>query len=161
MKSFFYILIASILFACNSAPQQGDDSSKDSTAAVMADKTEPVAGEQCYLFIAAKDTYALKLNIIDKSVKGTAVFKNFEKDSNHGTVEGTVDGDIIRLWYNFQSEGMNSVRELYFKKQGDNLVTGISSEATRTDTAYVPDAKAVIYNGPVYIKSDCSAAPKL
>ncbi|MGN7783580.1 hypothetical protein ACTJIJ_03605 [Niabella sp. 22666] len=161
MKPFFYIFLASILFACNSAPQQSDGPSKDSTAAVMADKAEPVAGEQCYLFVAAKDTYALKLNIIDTSVKGTAAFKNFEKDSNHGTVEGSVDGDIIRLWYNFQSEGMNSVRELYLKKEGDKLVSGTSNEASRADTAYVPDAKAVVYNGPVYIKSDCSAAPKL
>lgn len=160
MKPFFYILIASILFACNSTPQQSEGPSQDSTA-VIAEKTEPVVSEQCYLFVAAKDTYALKLNIIDTSVKGTAVFKNFEKDSNHGTVEGTVDGDIIRLWYNFQSEGMNSVRELYFKKDGDKLVTGTSNEATRADTAYVPDAKAVIYNGPVYMMSNCSAAPKL
>lgn len=160
MKSFFYILMASILFACNSTPQQNEDSSQDSTA-VIAEKTEPVVGEQCYLFVAAKDTYALKLNIIDTSIKGTAVFKNFEKDSNHGTVEGTVDGDIIRLWYNFQSEGMNSVRELYLKKEGDKLVSGTSSEATRADTAYVPDAKTVVYNGPVYMKGDCVTVPEL
>ena len=149
-----------VLFACNSAPRQNEGLSEDS-ATVIAGKTEPVVGEQCYLFVAAKDTYALKLNIIDTSIKGTAVFKNFEKDSSHGTVEGTVNGDIIRLWYHFQSEGMNSVRELYFKKEGDKLVSGISDEATRADTAYVADAKAVVYNGPVYMKEDCGNTPEL
>ncbi len=160
MKSFFYILIASALFACNSAPRQSDGPSPDSTA-MSVEETVPVVGEQCYLFVAAKDTYALKLNMIDTLVKGTAVFKNFEKDSSHGTVEGTVNGDIIRLWYHFQSEGMNSVRELYFKKEGDKLVSGISDEATRADTAYVADAKAVVYNGPVYMKEDCGNTPEL
>lgn len=160
MKSLFFILVAYTLFACNTAPKQNGGASQDSIT-VTAEKTEPVAGEQCYLFVAAKDTYALKLNIIDTSVKGTAVFKNFEKDSSHGTVEGTVNGDIIRLWYHFQSEGMNSVRELYFKKEGDKLVSGISGEVTRADTAYVPDAKAVVYNGPVYRKEDCGNTPEL
>lgn len=160
MKLIFFILITSVLFACNNAPQQSESSLEDSTA-VVSEKTEPVAGEQCYLFVAAKDTYALKLNIVDTAVKGTAVFKNFEKDSNHGTVEGSVNGDIIRLWYHFQSEGMNSVRELYFKKEGEKLVTGTSNEATRADTAYVPDAKAVNYNGPVYTKGECTGMPEL
>ncbi len=160
MKSFFYTLITVVLFACNTAPKQGEGPSKDSSTGI-AEKTEPAGGEQCYLFVAAKDTYALKLNIVDTAVTGTAVYKNFEKDSSHGTVEGTVDGDIIRLWYHFQSEGMNSVRELYFKKEGDQLVTGTSHEATRADTAYVPDAKAVVYNGPVYRRGDCASAPEL
>ena len=160
MKLFFCILIASVLFSCNNAPQQSEGTLEDSTT-VTAAKTEPVVGEQCYLFVAAKDTYALKLNIIDTAVKGTAVFKNFEKDSNQGTVEGKMNGDIIRLWYNFQSEGMNSVRELYFKKEGDKLVTGTSNEATKADTAYVPDAKAVVYNGPVYMKGECANVPEL
>ena len=160
MKSFFFIVITATFFACNNAPQQGERPSEDSTA-MVAEKTAPLVGEQCYLFVASKDTYALKLNIIDTAVKGTAVFKNFEKDSNHGNVEGKIDGDIIHLWYNFQSEGMNSVRELYFKKEGDKLVTGTSSEATRADTAYVPDAKAVVYNGAVYMKGDCASVPEL
>ena len=160
MKPVFFILITVIFFACNNTSQQSEASSEDSVA-ITAEKTEPVGGEQCYLFVAAKDTYALKLDMIGTAVKGTAVFRNFEKDSNHGTLEGKADGDIIRLWYNFQSEGMNSVRELYFKKEGDKLVTGVSNEAIRADTAYVPDAKAVVYNGPVYIKGDCAAFPKL
>ncbi|WP_114791829.1 hypothetical protein U0035_15510 [Niabella yanshanensis] len=160
MRPVFFILITVIFFACHNTPRQSETSSEDSVA-ITAEKTEPVVDAQCYLSVAAKDTYALKLTIIDTSVKGTAVFKNFEKDSNHGTLEGRVEGDIVRLWYNFQSEGMNSVRELYFKKEGDKWVTGVSNEATRADTAYVPDAKAVVYNGPVYIKGDCAAFPEL
>lgn len=127
----------------------------------MVNKAESIAGEACYLFVAAKDTYALKVNIADTAVKGTAVFRNFEKDSNHGSVEGKVEGDIIHLWYHFQSEGMSSVRELYFKKKGDQLVTGIANEATRGDTAYVPDPKTVSYSGPVYVKGDCTLVPQL
>ncbi|MCH5683018.1 hypothetical protein LWM68_01205 [Niabella sp. W65] len=160
MKTVSFILIAALLFACNNSSQQSKESTTDPANAVTG-KIAPAIGEQCYLFVAAKDTYALKLNIVDTSVKGTAVFKNHEKDSSHGTVEGHLSGDILRLWYSFQSEGMNSVRELYFKKEGHNLVTGISSEATRADTAYVPDAKAVSYTGPVYIKGDCAGVPEL
>ncbi|MCH5716835.1 hypothetical protein [Niabella hibiscisoli] len=151
-------MTAIVLISCSNGPRQGDESSIDSTIST-ADKIQPIVSDECYLFIAAKDTYALKINIADTVVKGTAVFRNFEKDSNYGTVEGAMNGDVMHLWYNFQSEGMNSVRELYFKKNGDQLITGISNEATRADTAYMPDAKAVSYTGPVYVKGNCSDVP--
>ncbi len=160
MKSVFFIVTAIVLISCNNGPRQGDENSVDSTIGTT-DKIPPIVSDECYLFIAAKDTYALKISIVDTTVKGTAVFRNFEKDSNRGTVEGTMKGEVMHLWYNHQSEGMNSVRELYFKKEGDRLVTGISNEATRGDTAYVPDAKLVSYTGPLYSRGDCANVPEL
>lgn len=160
MKPYFLIIIVVMLFACNTVSKQNEDAKVDSAGAGSA-TTVSLTGEHCYSFVAAKDTYALKINIVDKRVNGTAVYQNYEKDSSHGTVEGEIEGDIIHLWYHFQSEGMNSVRELFFKKEGDQLVSGISAEVSKGDTAYVPDAKAVQYTGPVYIKGDCGQVPQL
>lgn len=160
MKIILITLATGLLIACNQAPRQPETVTEDDGSAVSAN-TGLAPGEQCYWLIAAKDTYALKLNIIDTSVKGTALFKNFEKDSSHGSVQGEVAGDIIHLWYQFQSEGMTSVRELFFKKEGNQLVTGIAHEATRADTAYVPDPQTVQYTGPVYVKTDCADIPEL
>jgi hypothetical protein len=155
LLSLFFISMLS----CNTPT--GKDAENEPKLENIGVKPTEISGEQCYLFVAVKDTYALKLTIVDKSVKGTAVFKNYEKDSSHGSVEGEVDGDIVHIWYNFQSEGMQSVRELFFRKQGDELVTGIANEQVKGDSAYVPDKNTIKYSGPVYTKANCSVVPVL
>ncbi|MCH5596500.1 hypothetical protein [Niabella ginsengisoli] len=159
MRALLFLALISIV-SCTS-PTGKDTENEPKIENVSVEPKAIAGGEQCYLFIAVKDTYALKLNIIDNTVKGTAVYKNYEKDSSHGAVEGEVDGDIIHLWYSFQSEGMNSVRELYFKKNGDQLTTGIAEEQVKGDSAYVPDKNSVKYSGPVYAEGDCNSVPVL
>jgi hypothetical protein len=73
------------------------------------------------------------------SVVGNMLFDNFEKDGSSGMVHGRFHGDTIRLWYRFTSEGMNSVMQLLFKKQGDTIIRGIGAMDAIGDTAYFKD----------------------
>lgn len=84
------------------------------------------------------------------------VFNNFEKDDSHGTFTGKINGDILKAIYRFQSEGMNSVREIYLKMDGNNLITGIGDTEVKGDSAYIKDPASIKYpNSIVYKKVDC------
>jgi peptidyl-tRNA hydrolase len=64
------------------------------------------------------------------------LYDNFEKDRSSGIVKGKEDGGILKLWYDFNSEGMRSVMEVYFKKDNGRLLLGIGSMDQKTDTTY-------------------------
>jgi hypothetical protein len=41
-----------------------------------------------------------------------------------GTIKGKEDKEILKLWYDFDSEGMHSVMEVYLKKENGKLLRG-------------------------------------
>jgi hypothetical protein len=69
----------------------------------------------CYMRVLKRDTLALHLQEVGNLVRGRLTFDNYEKDGSAGTVSGTIVGDVMKLIYSFQSEGMNSVMQVYFK----------------------------------------------
>ena len=88
-------------------------------------------------------------------------FDNYEKDGSTGTVSGVIENDIVKLWYNFQSEGMNSVMELYFKAADSSMVQGIGLMRNKADTAYFTDHSKIDYSKDQSLnKIDCSQVPK-
>ena len=99
----------------------------------------------CYMKILQRDTFAIKLDQTETSVTGKLTFDNYQKDGSTGIVRGTIEGNIIKLWYNFASEGMNNVMEIYFKKDGDRLFRGIGPFDAKGDTSYYTDHSAIQY----------------
>jgi hypothetical protein len=136
--SLFYLLIL-FLIACqgsNESPEAGNDAATDSNTSTP-DSTVPVTtGEACFRKIMARDTFSIKIAQSGNAVSGTLSFDNYQKDSSKGTVKGSSSGDTLKLWYDFTSEGMNSVMEIYFKRVGDKLVRGIGTMDVKGDTSY-------------------------
>lgn len=83
-------------------------------------KTEPTQ-QLCYAYENGNDTVQMSLNINGERVTGELTYMLFEKDSNRGQVKGTFSGDTLTADYTFQSEGMRSVREVIFVKNGSSL----------------------------------------
>jgi len=89
----------------------------------VAPQTESIEG--CYVSRTDKDVYTLNIKNQDAaSVSGTLAFKNFEKDSSSGNFAGTYNNGILFGDYSFASEGMDSVMEVAFKKEGDAFIRG-------------------------------------
>jgi hypothetical protein len=106
--------------ACNNPVDSSntDSSSKDSTSPAV---TAPAP--LCYAFVSATDTVQLKLLIqTDQSVSGELHYQLGGKDSNHGSIQGTMKGDTILADYKFMSEGTESTRQMVFLKT-DSIVT--------------------------------------
>lgn len=86
--------------------------------------------------IVARDTAILMIEQKGKEVSGKMLYDNFEKDGSRGTVKGKEEGEILKLWYEFNSEGIHSIMEVYFKKENGRLLRGIGDMDVKTDTTY-------------------------
>ena len=89
----------------------------------------PIAVEKsvvgCYEAQLGKDLYSLAiLSQAGETFEGTLRFKNYQKDSSSGPYKGTYIDGILFGEYSFQSEGMDSLIQVLFKKSADGFVRG-------------------------------------
>ena len=142
MKYILYTLLFSKLIACNNNSQVNNNSttsqSSDSGTSISPKPQEhPVTDVTgCYMKIVGRDTAILMLEQKGNMFAGKMLYDNYEKDGSKGTVKGKEDKEIIKLWYDFDSEGMHSVTEVYFKKESGKLLRGVGDMDAKTDTAY-------------------------
>ena len=54
-------------------------------------------------------------------IKGSLIFQNYEKDSSYGDFVGKYEDNKLTASFTFQSEGTESVREIIFTKDANNL----------------------------------------
>lgn len=140
MKYIIYFLVICCSMACNEPMNTSDqgveyrssDSTKGGPLNVETPPAQSIAG--CYMKIIGRDTAIIMLEQKGNKFSGKMLYDNFEKDGSHGTVKGTEDKEIIKLWYDFNSEGMHSVMEVYFKKENGRLFRGIGDMDVKTDT---------------------------
>ncbi len=161
MRSIF-ILAVIIFSSCNnnSAPETkvAAQKEKDRKAIERSYSTTDMSG--CFWKISGRDTLVAWLAQTENTITGKLNFDNFEKDGSSGPVHGTVEGDIIKLWYSFESEGMKSVMEVWYKKQGDSLLRAVGPSAVKADSSYFTDYKAIKFdNKQSFVKVDCAGVP--
>lgn len=149
MKSF--ILLSSVLLMLVSCTSNDNSSNaKTDSEATQPVETAKVVSDLsgCYLRVLKRDTLALSVQQSGRTITGKLSFDNFEKDGSSGTVSGMIDNDILKLIYSFQSEGMHSVMEAYFKIEDSSLIHGIGEVATRSDTTYFAHPNDISYPAP-------------
>jgi hypothetical protein len=110
----------------------------------------PPAGPQCYAYTTAKDTVRLTLATTQPMVTGQLSYRYFEKDRNEGTIRGALHGDTLRAEYTFQSEGVASVREVAFLRQGNGFVEGYGDVVER--------GGAMVFKQPQHLKFNSTNA---
>jgi hypothetical protein len=160
LKYILFIFLSGKLLSCNNSIQTNErsnasKSSDTSKTAVpgTAEKSDELPG--CYMKIVGRDTAILMLEQKGKEFSGKMIYDNYEKDGSRGTVTGKDDGEIIKLWYDFNSEGMHSVMEVYFKKETGRLLRGVGSMDAKTDTTYF--ISGINYSDKeAFNKVDCS-----
>lgn len=141
MRILFTLFLLTCLFAC------GESTNNENTETAKTDtsQSQPAPVYECYRQVLQRDTMVACLLVNGNTVTGKLTFDNYEKDASSGNVHGTIDGSIIKLWYDFASEGTNSVMEVYFKKEGNRLLRGIGPVGSKADTAYFADKEAIEY----------------
>lgn len=91
----------------------------------------------CYVARIGQDVYTMNIQSENGgNVSGTLDFDNFEKDSSSGVFTGTYKDGILLGDYAFQSEGMDSIMQVIFKKSGDDFVRGYG-EVNQEGTSFV------------------------
>ena len=118
MKVIKFLILASLFASCNSQKEETDNTSSQQDD---SKKSSPI---NCYKYATPTDTIILKVIHVGNSITGTLVYSLKEKDKNKGTIQGNMRGDILLADYTFMSEGIQSTRQVAFKKEGDSFVEG-------------------------------------
>jgi len=140
MKYILYILLFIKLAACNDNRKRNEATSQssDSETSISSQPEERSVNDisGCYMKIVGRDTAILMLEQKGNMFTGKMLYDNYEKDGSRGTIKGKEDKEILKLWYDFDSEGMHSVMEVYLKKENGKLLRGIGDMDAKTDTTY-------------------------
>jgi hypothetical protein len=146
MKQFILILGGLVILnSCekNDGKQLNVENRKPDTLAISSNERNQIVltenVDYCYMNVIAKDSTFLSYKISNGQVSGKLIYKNFEKDSNFGDVTGKVAGDTLKLNYKFNSEGVNSEREIYFLQDSGVLLEGIGEYSD-------PSASKLVYS---------------
>lgn len=157
------IILSSILFfSCNnnSTQEVSKDAQKEKEREAIEKSYSFTDMSGCFWKITGRDTLVAWLVQTENTITGKLSLDNFEKDGSSSPVHGTVEGDIIKLWYSFESEGMKSVMETWFKKQGDSLLRGVGPSAVKVDSSYFTDHNAIKFSADQsFQKVDCAEVP--
>lgn len=122
--------------------------------------TTPTETGTCYWQIMQRDTFVAVFSKTGANVSGKLTFDNYQKDGSSGSISGKTDNDIMKLWYSFESEGMKSIMEVWFKIDGNNLLRGTGEMSVRSDSNYFSNPGAVSFkSGQELKKVDCSEIP--
>ncbi len=145
MKKYF--IVALVLFSCNGQQKTSSTASTgDQTKVETTGDNKPVSiSSGCYRMVIGKDTATMKLNLSGSSADGDLDYKRFEKDSNHGTFKGSIEGDKLIIWYNYSSEGMNTVRQTIFKISGESFSEGYGDVKQQHDTVLFSYPRTLSY----------------
>ena len=167
MRNAFIFISLFFLLSCNSSEsntQTKEDSTVDHHSGKDLDtlnkqlsaSNEDISG--CYWKILNRDTFVLHLEQANEVVSGKLTFNNFEKDKSSGKVHGKVEDGLVKLWYDFQSEGMNSVMEVYFIRKNDQLLRGFGPVEVKGDSAYFKEHTKIEYkDDQAFNKVPCSS----
>ena len=139
IKYIFLIVFSGKLFSCNSSQTTDQSGSRSDDVKTMPPKVDDKPSADlggCYMKIIGRDTAILMLEQKGTALSGKMLYDNYEKDGSRGTVQGKEEGDLLKLWYDFNSEGMRSVMEVYFKVENGRLLRGVGDMDVKTDTTY-------------------------
>lgn len=162
MNKILIIFSAIAITSCNINTETKSENETDAVVitpetAPTSDNASPANIENCYRYIAQKDTYDIRITKTGNDIIGSMHFNNFQKDDSRGDFTGSIIKDnIIKVIYKFESEGMNSTREIFLKDNGNEIITGVGEEDVKGDSAFVKNPDGVKFTGTVYKKVDCN-----
>ncbi|MEZ0610178.1 hypothetical protein ACAW74_16800 [Fibrella sp. WM1] len=147
MNRYLFVGIAGLLWTAGCQSRRADQTETATTDTSATAASQPLAPEtdQCYAYTSARDTIRLKLLPAGDSLTGELVYKLAEKDQNIGTLRGRMRGDTLLARYTFQSEGVESVREVAFLKQADALVEGYGPVTEQNGNMVFTDRSKLVF----------------
>lgn len=154
MKSILFLFTIITIFSCRNAGNSNDDLPySDTTSTPLAPL---LLKEGCYRMVVQRDTAIMQVNINGDRVLADLHYTPYETDASRGVFMGEVEGNELRGWYNFTSEGMQSYRELIFKIMGDSIVEGYGDIVTSNDSAWFKSPQDLRFEiSHPFVKFEC------
>jgi hypothetical protein len=122
--------------------------------AVSCSSGEDLSG--CYSNRNTADNVQMRIDGRDGHYSGELDIAIAEKDRNAGSFKGSVEDGVLLVHYTFQSEGVQSVREMAFKIKGDKLLEGYGPMEERDGGMRFTDPENLTFGkGIVLRKNPC------
>ncbi|MDD7886526.1 hypothetical protein [Flavivirga sp. 57AJ16] len=154
MKKLILLLLLIIGFTnCknNTAKEKNTSEEKE---VVVNKKPTSLLKTGCYSYNADNNAINLEITDVENGIKGNLTYALDAKDSNSGTLNGTLEGDKLFGEYTFMSEGVESKREVAFLIKDNQLIEGYG-ELNENGTAFV-DKNKISYSSTMPLtKTDC------
>lgn len=148
MKSRLVIPFLLLAAACTTG-----ETDQTQQAPEVSDLLESTA---CYASIEGKDTLSIRIETLGNDVRGQLSYNFFEKDDNEGTFKGEMHGDTLIADYTFQSEGVESVRQVVFLQENGGFVEGYGETTTRDGRMVFENPGSLEFDrGMVFQKVPC------
>ncbi|WP_133240814.1 hypothetical protein [Marixanthomonas spongiae] len=127
MKGLTITILATAMclftIGCNTSNKE-KPSPKAKTTSQLNKKKPKGLQKGCYVYNDNRSTISLHVIEKEDTITGTLLIALAEKDKNTGTFSGHIKDSVLLADYFFESEGVESVREVAFKIKNDTLVQG-------------------------------------
>lgn len=155
MKSIFFLLVGLlILLSCKQQPTNNAINNRESEVFSQQKKSDlTLLG--CYAYTNAGDRVRMEITEVGTLVKGTLAVRYNEKDANTGSFIGQVYGDTLVMDYTFQSEGLNSTRQMAYLVLDNKLLEGYG-ELNAEGTAFKDLGTLEFLLEKPLVKTDCN-----
>lgn len=110
----------------------------------------------CYALAMNGDTVRLTVRQTGNEVTGKLLYQLSGKDRNTGTIKGTMHGDTLLADYTFQSEGMESIREIAFLAQKGGFLEGFGPVEEKNGLMrFTPNTHQAFSGDRILQQADC------
>jgi hypothetical protein len=152
-------ILATMAARCTSEPAPVSQAGPLTPASPSAAEMQGPSLDGCYQFVKGQDTAVLRLERMGDQFNGPLEYRWADKDRNLGSFSGQLENGILRGWYQFQSEGMTSVREAIFRQdENGNLLEGNGEIVQQGDSMRFRDPANLSYaSSMIFQRSDCKA----
>lgn len=160
MKKLMIVLLMSVtIFGCKDKENKNDtvkDPNIDQANMEIKNDNDAILQLGCYEYITDGDNVKMEITRIDgNDVTANLLYAYAEKDKNDGTFSGKINDDKLIGTYTFMSEGKQSIRDVAFKVEKDQIVEGFG-DLDEAGTKFI-DKDKLNYNATTpWKKVDCN-----
>lgn len=137
------LILLTLLYSCRNASQESTSGKSKTKSDVL----------NCYKYLDNKDTIILKTIKVNGFITGTLVYKLYEKGANKGTIQGKMQGNILIADYSLISESAQSVRQIAFKKVGNDYIEGHGEMENHDGKSIFKNTDSLKYDQSIILKT--------
>ena len=146
MKTIPFIIIAAFtMIACNNNPKENNNTVRSGQKATNTETN-------CYAYTVNRDTVFIQIQLDGNNVTGDLLYNLQEKDKNKGKLTGLMKGDTLFAEYTFLSEGIESVREVAFIKNGNDYKEGYGDMEEKNGKMVFKNSAGLNFDGIIILK---------
>jgi len=153
MKKYLFIALGffGLFQAC-----QNNETANNADSLALDTNVLASTKQFCYTYIKDRDTANLTFMSSGNITTGELTYRLFEKDRNKGIIKGEMRGDTLVADYTFNSEGIESVRQVAFLKKGDQLLEGYGDVEQKDHKTVFKNISSLSFGRSIiFNKTDC------